>query len=396
MTGTRTPGITIGADGRFFIDKRYRGIRIGMRLGAISQEQAERRLHARMQDIDLELARRAHPRPTFADCAARYLAQSREKRSLQAIQVHVRALLPYIGHLEPHQVHDETLQPFVSQRIASCVTAITINRSLEIVRTILNRAARSYRDEDGRPWLQALPPLITMLPESPRPAYPITWDEQDRLFPKLPPHLQRMALFAVNTGLRDGNVCGLEWAWEVPVPEIGRSVFVIPSDSYKSNRDHVVILNDAAWSIVQAQRGLNPVWVFPYRGRRIETINNTAWQKARGEVGLRYVRVHDLRHTFACRLRAAGVSDEDRCTLLGHAAHTMSGHYASGDLGRLLKEANLVLNRAETRTVLRVVAGRFLPPSALGGSKNASGATTPSSTPALATLGMAGRSYAGS
>jgi hypothetical protein len=63
-------------------------------------------------------------------------------------------------------------------------------------------------------------------------------------------------------------------------------------------------------------------------------------------------------------LRAAGVSDEDRCTLLGHATHTMSGHYASGDLGRLLKEANLVLNRQETRTVLRVVAGRYMAPNA--------------------------------
>ncbi len=29
MTSTRTPGIRLGRDGRFFIDKRYRGIRIG-------------------------------------------------------------------------------------------------------------------------------------------------------------------------------------------------------------------------------------------------------------------------------------------------------------------------------------------------------------------------------
>jgi integrase len=344
-----------------------------MRVGATTQEEAERRLKARMHDIDVDLARRAHPRPTFADCAARYLTQSREKRSFEAIRVHVRALLPHIGHLEPHHVHDATLAPFISQRIASCVTAITINRSLEVVRTILNRAARSYRDEDGRPWLEAIPPLITMLPEAPRPAYPITWDEQDRLFPKLPEHLQRMALFAVNTGLRDGNVCGLEWGWEVPVPEIGRSVFVVPSDSFKSNRDHVVILNDAAWSIVQAQRGLHPVWVFPFKGRRIGTINNNGWQKARCEAGLRYVRVHDLRHTFACRLRAAGVSDEDRCALLGHATHTMSGHYASGDLGRLMRQANLVLDRQETRTVLRVVAGRFMSPSTVVATQRATG-----------------------
>ena len=36
----------------------------------------------------------------------------------------------------------------------------TINRSLEIVRTILNRAPRSYGNADGHPWLEAMPPLI--------------------------------------------------------------------------------------------------------------------------------------------------------------------------------------------------------------------------------------------
>jgi len=35
----------------------------------------------------------------------------------------------------------------------------------------------------------------------------------------------------------------------------------------------------------------------------------------------------------------------------------MVGHYASADIGRLLIEANLVLNRQETRTVLRVANG---------------------------------------
>ena len=42
-------------------------------------------------------------------------------------------------------------------RLADGASATTINRSLEVVRTILNRAARSYRDADGRPWLEALP-----------------------------------------------------------------------------------------------------------------------------------------------------------------------------------------------------------------------------------------------
>ena len=106
----------------------------------------------------------------------------------------------------------------MADRVASAVTATTINRSLEVVRTILTRAARSYRDDDGRPWLETMAPLISMLQETPRTPYPITWDEQGRLFSRLPAHLASMVLFAVNTGLRESNVCGLEWAWEVCVP----------------------------------------------------------------------------------------------------------------------------------------------------------------------------------
>jgi integrase len=109
----------------------------------------------------------------------------------------------------------------------------------------------------------------------------------------------------------------------VPVPEIGRSVFAIPAEAVKTKHPHVVILNDVAWSIVQTQRGQHPVWVFTYRGHPVGTMNNNGWQQARREAGLRSVRVHDLRHTFACRLRAAGVSAEDRAALFGHATQSM-------------------------------------------------------------------------
>ena len=168
MATTRTPGITVLADGRRFIDKRYLGVRIGLRVGPVTQEQAEERLQIEIARVQCELARKAHARPTFTDCAARYLEQSRAKRSVDVIKWHVTLLQSYIGDLESQRIHDQTLEPFVKARLAAGASATTINRSLEIVRTILNRAARSYRDTDGRPWLEAMPPLITMLPESPR------------------------------------------------------------------------------------------------------------------------------------------------------------------------------------------------------------------------------------
>src|ERR1700720_3590473 len=82
MAATRTPGITILTDGRRFIDKRYLGVRIGLRVGAVTQEQAEERLDIEIARVQRDLARKAHARPTFTDCAARYVAQSRSKPSI--------------------------------------------------------------------------------------------------------------------------------------------------------------------------------------------------------------------------------------------------------------------------------------------------------------------------
>jgi len=300
MSCTRILGITVNAAGQRIMDKEHRGIRIYARLGTVSEEDAQQRLIAEMERVDRELQRKA-ARPRFADAAARYLEESRELRSVDVTAWHVRLLTRYIGTLELHRIHDRTLEGFIADRLVDGVTATMINRSLEVVRTVLNRAARSYRDDEGRPWLDGLPPLITMLKETRRLPYPITWEEQDRLSPKLPARLARMVLFAVNTGLRESNVCGLQWTWEVPVPEIGRSVFVIPPEAFKSKRAHVAILNDIAWSIVEEQRGQHPVWVFPYRGNGVATMNNTAWQRARREAD--YNRSASM--TCGLRLRAA-------------------------------------------------------------------------------------------
>jgi integrase len=132
------------------------------------------------------------------------------------------------------------------------------------------------------------------------------------------------------------------------------SLFVIPPDSFKSKRAHVVILNDAAWSIIEEQRGKDPIWVFPHRGKPVGTRNNTAWQNARKKAELSQVRVHDLKHTFGRRLRTAGVPLETRKVLLGHKSGDITSHYSAPELAELIRAANTVLKTQES-TLLRVV-----------------------------------------
>jgi integrase len=255
---TRTRGIQLDGTERT-LNKQYRGQRIFQRLGAVSQDEAEIELRRRQDTIDAERQQqlRTGAQRLFADGAAKYLieCQQRKVRTLDLIAYHVRILLPYIGAMTMADVCNEALETFKEERSEDGAKNATINRSLEVARTVMNRAARVWRD-NGKPWL-ASAPLIEMLDENEqrRPPYPLTWVEQAALVQTLAQHLQRPVLFALNTGARDDNVCGLRWEWEVHVPELKRSVFKVPAAEFKGKRDHVLILNDAAWDIVEAQRG---------------------------------------------------------------------------------------------------------------------------------------------
>lgn len=70
-----------------------------------------------------------------------------------------------------------------------------------------------------------------------------------------------------------------------------------------------------------------------------------AWLRARTRAGLPQVRVHDLKHTFGRRLRAAGVSFEDRQDLLGHRSGRITTHYSAAELSRLIEAAERVCDR---------------------------------------------------
>jgi integrase len=63
---------------------------------------------------------------------------------------------------------------------------------------------------------------------------------------------------------------------------------------------------------------------------------NSAWKRARKRAVLDQVRVHDLKYTFGRRLRAAGVSFEDRQDLLGHRSGRITTHYSAAELGKLI------------------------------------------------------------
>jgi len=60
--------------------------------------------------------------------------------------------------------------------------------------------------------------------------------------------------------------------------------------------------------------------------------------------GFANLRVHDLKHTFGRRLRAAGVPLETRKVLLGHRNGDITSHYSAPEIDELLEAASRVCN----------------------------------------------------
>jgi integrase len=83
-------------------------------------------------------------------------------------------------------------------------------------------------------------------------------------------------------------------------------------------------------------KNLDDAPVMPYRP--LETMNNTAWQRARRQAGMPDLHVHDLRHTEGMRLREAGVPQSTVAEILWHSCASMSGHYCVAQIVELHTE----------------------------------------------------------
>jgi len=165
----------------------------------------------------------------------------------------------------------------------------------------------------------------------------------------------------VNTGCRDREICNLQWDWEITVPELGTTVFIIPGKYVKNGDNRLVILNQIAISVINTNRNIHPTHVFTYDGKPLSRMMNSAWLRARKTTNLEQVRVHDLKHTFGRRLRETGVSFEDRQDLLGHRSGRITTHYSAAELSRLIEAANSVCEEDKSRhnlVVLRCATGQ--------------------------------------
>ena len=161
----RMPGLWQRPDGYWQIDKRIQGFGpVRESTGTKDYAEAERRARARIQALEEAVRYGVRLRHTFAEAEKKYLKEHGHKRALERDARDLASVLPWIGDLARTDLHMGTLAPFINARRGTVKTA-TINRTLAVVRRILNLSARLWRDETGKTWL-AEAPLLQLLPKT--------------------------------------------------------------------------------------------------------------------------------------------------------------------------------------------------------------------------------------
>ena len=158
----------------------------------------------------------------------------------------------------------------------------------------------------------------------------------------LGPVLRVVVLTAAMTGLRQGELLGLRWRdvdWGVQRIRV-RSTFVRGEHSGEgkselSTRRSVPMTDRLAreldlWSQRTVYRGDDDlVFAHPQTGNPLDRSKVTKrFQQACRDGGVRMIRFHDLRHTFATRLAASGQPMRTIQEFLGHADSKTTQIYA--------------------------------------------------------------------
>jgi integrase len=277
------------------------------------------------------------PRRLWSEGVERWLKAHEHKRSYRDDQRYAkfwsdefeRRDVVYLDEVDPDVVGDvlDCLRER-ENRYGESLANGTINRYIALLRAVMNACAREYL------WVGVNPKFPT-LTESERLRY-LTHDEFMRLLPELAQPYQAMALLAVTTGLRRGNVCGLEWTQV----NFSRRTITFPGQVMKNGSSFAIPLNDTALAVIKSQIGKHDRLVFPRPdGKQIQDIPSKMWKQALEKAGIQDFRWHDLRHTWASWLRQDGESLDRIQELGGWDDPSMVQRYAHLDVSHLAGSA---------------------------------------------------------
>jgi integrase/recombinase XerD len=267
------------------------------------------------------LDRGGRPRRSYKDALERFTLDylpSLKPRTQERYRTSLRQLHASFGDLHLDEITRARLADYASDRMRAGAKGATVRRDLATLSCMMSCAV-AWDYIDANPVKQFSKRHIRE--SQPRTAYP-NRRQIDELVAHARPMTGRAIRFLAETGMRQEEVCSLEWS-QVSIPR--REVRLTKT---KTSSPRVVPLSDAALgTLVGTPRHLISPYVFWHAdGQRYTNFANSFALVAR-RAGVPF-RCHDLRHAFASTFLQATGDIPALQAILGHKTIAMTMRYA--------------------------------------------------------------------
>ncbi|QCU89591.1 tyrosine-type recombinase/integrase [Thiomicrorhabdus sediminis] len=257
------------------------------------------------------------PRMLWQEAVVRFMRETQNKDRDSEVRM-FRYFDKYFRDKYVDEIRRMHVDEIIQDKLKDGVANATVNRYLQKLRAVLNKAHKEWE-------VKCSPPYIKLLKEPKKRVRWITETEANKLLRLLPSHLADMVAFALETGLRESNITLLRWD-QVDLSQ--KVIFIEGDDILKSEKAFVVPLSEMAVSIIRRQIGKHRERVFTYQGKGIRRANTYAFKNAVKAAGLDNFRFHDLRHTWATWHVQRGTPIEILQELGGWSDYKMVKRYA--------------------------------------------------------------------
>jgi len=263
--------------------------------------------------------------PYFEEWADEFLAKIPHPNTRRRYASSIAKLKSEFARIRLSDVSASRVEEFKEARLAEGVEPATINHDLRVLRRMMRLAERKQ--------LIARNPFVEvefLKQHSPRPPHIVTFEEEEKILAVAVPYIRMLVILILETGMRSHReALALRWAAIDFVNDLIR----VQESKTRAGIRNVPLSARCKAELLHWREMFGPEFspfVFPNLRTPTQPMRDVrqSWAKVLRHAGLEYFWIYNLRHTFASRLSAAGVSDLFVAQMIGHSTPSILQKYS--------------------------------------------------------------------
>jgi integrase len=263
--------------------------------------------------------------PTFAEWADEFLAKVAHTNTRKRYGSSIRKMKDKFIATRLSEISGDRIEEYKEARLAEGVEPATINHDLRVLRRMMRLAERKrlisrnpFLEVDFLKERQALPPHI------------VTYEEEEKILAVAPPIMRTLVVLILETGMRSHREA-LALMWEAI--DFANDLIRVRESKTRAGIRNIPLSVRCKTELLRWRDMFGPEfspYVFPKVRTPAQPLRDIrkSWEKTLRDAGLPRFVLYHLRHSYASRLSAAGVSDLFVAQMIGHSSPSILQTYA--------------------------------------------------------------------